>query len=165
MHLTGITFDSTMSIPQIVKKEEYLTRLVGALTKFTKDQSTTASPGDFDDGFDEGEFSLEVSEALPAETRALVYEIQIHLLCGMTHVTRVITARGLCDKALREYGEENFPLRWVRVVERYLYLGVVGGNDRAKFTEMGLSGISLLTSNKVPCFHLDLRLIEDVWEG
>jgi len=164
MHLTTITFDFTMSIPQIVKKEEYLARLIGALTKFTNDQST-ASPGDFDDEFDEGhEFALQLSEALSPEIRDLVYEIQVHLLCGMTHAGRIVTARGLCDQALREYGEE-FPLRRVRVMERYLYLALVAGDHPEKFVEMGLTAISLLTSKKVPFYTWIGGLMVDIWEG
>jgi hypothetical protein len=163
MHLTGITFDFTTSIPGIIHKEEYLARLIGALTKFTKTQAAT--PGDFDDDFDdENEFCVQLAESLPREVRGLVYEIQIHLLCGMTHAGRVETARGLCDKALREY--EEFGLRRIRVLERYLYLAVVGGEDTAKFVEMGLSAISQLTSTKVPALDLSfLFLIVDIHKG
>lgn len=147
MHLTGITFDFTASVPAIIRKEEYLARLIGALTKFTKTQGAT--PGDFDDDFDdENEFCVQLAESLSREVRGLVYEIQIHLLCGMTHAGRVETARGLCEKAFREYDE--FALRRIRVVERYLYLAVVAGEDPAKFVEMGLSATSQLTSTKVP---------------
>ena len=148
MHLTAITFDFTMSIPQIIKREEYLARLIGALTKFTKDHSM-ASPGDFDDGFDEArEFSLQLSETLSPEIRDLVYEVQIHLLCGMTHAGRIMTARGLCEQALQDYGDE-YPLRRVRVMERYLYLAVVAGDHPEKYIEMALTAVLPLTSKKV----------------
>jgi len=146
MHLAGITFDFTSSIPHIIHKEEYLARLIGALTKFTKTQAAT--PGDFDDDFeDENEFCVQLAESLPKEVRGLVYEIQIHLLCGMTHAGRFETAKGLCEKALREY--EEFGLRKIRVVERYLYLAVVGGEPPPRFVGMGMTVISQLTSTKV----------------
>jgi hypothetical protein len=130
-----------------MKKEEYLTRLVGVLTKFTRDQSDW-SPGEVNPILND-EFSIILSDTLPIEVKAAVYEIQVHVLLGMTHEGHYMTARNICRKALDIYTEANCPLRRVRVIERLLYLAVVTGDDIEDLLALGSDAISSLTSTKV----------------
>jgi hypothetical protein len=130
-----------------MKKEEYLTRLVGVLTKFTRDQSDL-SPGEITPLLND-EFSIVLSDTLPVEVKGVVYEIQVHVLLGMTHEGRYITARNICRKALDIYTEAGCPLRRVRVIERLLYLSVVTGDDTEDLLTLGAGAISSLTSTKV----------------
>jgi hypothetical protein len=139
-----------------MKKEEYLTRLVGVLTKFTRDQSDW-SPGEITPVLND-EFSIVLSDTLPVEVKAAVYEIQVHVLLGMTHEGRYTTARNIGRKALDVYTDANCPLRRVRVVERLLYLAVVTGDDTQDLLALGASAISSLTSTKVHRFMTSLTV-------
>lgn len=148
-----------MSLLQIMKKEEYLTRLIGVLTKFTKDQSGW-SPGD-DIPTINDDFSIVLNDTIPIEVKAIVYEIQIHILLGMTHRGQYATARRICRQILDMY-TDNYPLRRVRVIERLLYLSIVEGDDMGDLLTLGSSVIATLTSTKV--FSLCIELITGLWE-
>jgi hypothetical protein len=137
---------ATMSLQQVMKKEEYLRRLIGYLTRFTKEQSDW-SPGEgltMDD-----DFEITLSDMTSPETKALVYEIQVHILLGMTHKGRHATARKICHRALDIYTEMNCLLRRSRVTERLLYLSIVDGEDVKDILELGTDVINTLVSAKV----------------
>lgn len=141
-----ISFDMNMSLPQVMKKEEYSMRLVGVLTKFTKDQSGW-SPGDDGPSIND-DYSIVLNDTIPIEVRAMVYEIQVHVLLGMTHRGQYATARRICRQTLDMYTEE-YPIRRVRVVERLLYLAIVEGDELGDLLNLGSSAITVLTSTKV----------------
>jgi hypothetical protein len=148
-----------MSLVQIMKKEEYLTRLIGVLTKFTKDQSDW-SPGD-DIPTINDDFSIVLNDTVPLEVKAMVYEIQVHILLGMTHRGQYTTARRICHQILDIY-TDNYPLRRVRVIERLLYLAIVEGDDMGDLLTLGSSAIATLTSTKV--FSCCIELITGLWK-
>lgn len=137
---------ATMSLQQVMKKEEYLKRLIGCLTRFTKDQSDW-SPEE-QPTVDE-EFEITLHDTTSPETKALVYEIQVHILLGMTHKGRHATARKICHKALGIYTEMDCPLRWARVIERLLYLSIVDGEDVKDILDIGTRCIDTLVYAKV----------------
>jgi hypothetical protein len=83
------------------------------------------------------------------EVKALVYEIQVHVLVDMTHQGRYATARNIGRKALEIYTEANCPLRRVRVIERLLHLAVVEGEGVDDALSLGASAINTLASTKV----------------
>ena len=137
---------ATMSLQQVMKKEEYLKRLIGCLTRFTKDQSDW-SPEEQPD-VDE-EFEITLSDTASPETKALVYEVQVHILLGMSHKGTHATARKICHKALGIYTEMDCPLRRARVIERLLYLSIVDGEDVKDILDIGARTIDTLVSTKV----------------
>jgi len=135
-----------MSLGQLMKKEEYLTRLIGCLTRFTRDQSEW-SPGEapaLDD-----EFELTINDTTQPEVKAFVYEVQVHILLGMTHKGRDMSARKIAQKALDIYTETQCPLRRLRVIERLLYLAIMGGGDVEDLLALASEAISTLTATKV----------------
>ena len=142
-----------------MKEEEYLTRLVGALTKFTKDQSDW-SPGDVAPSIND-DYSIVLSEEHPIETKAAVYEIQVHVLLGMTHQGQYTNARSICHQALDMYTETNCPLRRIRVIERLLYIAVIEGEGIGDLQDLGSSAITTLTTTKVyfTMYATDERLL------
>ena len=145
-----------MSIGQVMRNEEYMTKLVAVLTRFTKDQGEM-SPGDKEMELDE-EFSIVLNDDVGVQVKALVYEIQVHVLMEMTHQGRYATAKKIGQKALEIYTEANCPLRRVRVIERLLYLAVVEGEDVDDSLSLGRCAINTLTSTKVYRF---MFLIDD----
>lgn len=146
-----------MSLTQIMRKEEYLTKLIGVLTKFTKDQSGL-SPGD-DEPVLSDDFSIVLNDTIPVETKATVYEIQVHTLLGMTCHGQYAAARKICQQVLEMYSQ--FPLRHVRVVERLLYLASVDGNEVENILRLGSDAIAMLTSTKVSPVYFPLTT--DFW--
>jgi hypothetical protein len=159
VHLTSVSLDMSMSLVQIMKKEEYLTRLIGVLTKFTKDQSDW-SPGD-DIPTINDDFSIVLNDTVPIEVKAMVYEIQVHILLGMTHRGQNATASRICRQILDMY-TDNYPLRRVRVIERLLYLAIVEGDEMGDLLTLGSSTIATLTSTKV--FSLCIGLTTGLWK-
>jgi hypothetical protein len=150
VHLDTISVETdatVLPLGQLMKKEEYLTRLIGVLTKFTRDQSDW-SPGELTPAPSD-EFSIVLNNNVSIEVKAVVYEIQVHVLLGMTHEGRYAIARNICGKALDIYAEANCTLRRARVLERLLYLAVVTGEDTEDLLALGSSAISSLTSTKV----------------
>jgi len=150
VHLTSVQIEKSaavMSLAQIMKKEEYLTRLVGSLTKFSRDPQDW-SPGDVPMELNE-EFSIVLNEELPAEVRAIVYEIQIDILLGTTIAGQHDIVVSLCHKALQFYEEHDYPLRRARVIERLLYLAVLSGDQCDNPLELGTAVVRILTSSKV----------------
>ena len=135
-----------LSLNQIMRKEEYLCKLIGVLTKFTKEQSDW-SPG-VDTPETSDEFSIILNDAIPLEVQALIYEIQAHVLLGMTHRGQLATAKKICQKALETYSESDHPLRRIRVVERLLYLAIIDGDTEAAI-HLGATVITFLASAKV----------------
>ena len=138
---------ATMSVGQTMRKEEYMKKLVAVLTRFTKDQGEM-SPGDKEMELDE-EFSIVLNDDVEVEVKALVYEIQVHVLLEMTHQGRYTTAKKVGQKALKIYSEANCPLRQARVIERLLYLAVVEGEDIDDSFTLGDNAIHTLTLTKV----------------
>jgi len=138
---------ATMSVGQTMRKEEYMKKLVAVLTRFTKDQGEM-SPGDKEMELDE-EFSIVLNDDVEVEVKALVYEIQVHVLLEMTHQGRYTTAKKVGQKALKIYSEANCPLRQARVIERLLYLAVVEGEDMDDSLTLGDNAIHTLTLTKV----------------
>ena len=136
-----------MGVTEVMRREEYLTRLVGVLTRFTKDQGEM-SPGDEGVEVDD-EFSIVLNNEVGVGVKALVFEIQVHILGDMTHQGRHATAKKIGRKGLEIYTETNCLLRRVRVIERLLYLAVVEGEDVDDALSLGASAISTLTSTKV----------------
>src|SRR5271170_1800105 len=129
-----------MGVAQVMRKEEYLTKLVAVLTRFTKDQCEM-SPGDNGTSLDE-EFSIVLNDEVGVEAKALVYEVQVRVLVDMTHQGRYATAKKIGRKALEIYTETNCPLRRVRVIERLLYLAVVEGEDVDDSLSLGTTAIN-----------------------
>ena len=136
-----------MSLAQVMRKEEYLTRLTGVLTKFTKDQSGW-SPGD-DFPSVHNDYSIVLNDTVPIEVKAMIHEIQIHVLLGMTHQGQYSTARKICREALDLYTENDYPIRRVRVIERLLYIAIVEGDEIGDLLNLGSSAITTLTAAKV----------------
>jgi len=136
-----------MGVAEVMRREEYLTKLVAVLTRFTKDQGEM-SPGDNEMELDE-EFSIILNDDVAVEVKALMYEIQVHVLVDMTHQGRYATARNIGRKALEIYTEANCPLRRVRVIERLLHLAVVEGEGVDDALSLGASAINTLASTKV----------------
>lgn len=148
IYLTSISVDfGTMTLSQVMRKEEYLTRLTGVLTKFTKDQSGW-SPGD-DFPCINDDYSIILNDTVPIEVKAVVYEIQLHVLLGMTHQGEYTTARRICGEILDLYPETHFPIRRVRVIERLLYIAIVEGDRVGDLMNLGASAITALASTKV----------------
>ena len=143
-----------MSVGQVMRKEEYMTKLVAVLTRFTKEQGEM-SPGEKEMCLDE-EFSIVLNNDVDMEVKALVFEMQVHVLLEMTHPGRYVTTKKLARRALDIYAEENCPLRRVRVIERLLYLAVVEGEDIDDALTLGASAINTLTSTKVSSLHPEL---------
>lgn len=141
-----------MSLGRLMKKEEYLTRLIGCVTKFTR-ESSDWSPGEVPAM--EDEFEITLSDTTPLEVKAFVYEVQVQILLGMTYKGREACARKIAQKALQIYKETNCPLRGVRIVERLLYLSVLDGEDVQDILNLGSGAIANLTSTKV---YLDWKL-------
>jgi hypothetical protein len=136
-----------MSLAQVMRKEEYLTRLTSVLTKFTKDQSGW-SPGDEFLSISD-DYSIVLNDTVPIEVKAVIYEIQVHVLLGMTHQGQCTTARRICREVLDLYSDTHFPIRRVRVIERLLYIAVVEGDEVGDLPNLGASAITSLTSTKV----------------
>ena len=136
-----------MSLAQVMRKEEYLTRLTGVLTKFTKDQSGW-SPGDEFPSISD-DYSIVLNDTVPIEVKAVIYEIQVHVLLGMTHQGQYTTARRICREVLDLYPDTYFPIRRVRVIERLLYIAIVEGDEVGDLLNLGVSAITTLTSTKV----------------
>jgi tetratricopeptide (TPR) repeat protein len=150
VHLTSLDIakdSAVMSLSQIAKKEEYLTRLVGALTKFSRDQGDW-SPGDISTEINE-DFSIVLNDDLPPEVRAIAYEMQVNILLGMNFPGQYGVARSLCLKAMDIYQETDYPIRRARVTERLLYLAVLSGNDSDNLLEFGTVIVRSLTTVKV----------------
>jgi hypothetical protein len=149
IHVTTLSLESdvgTLPLTQIIKKEEYLCRLIGVLTKFTKDQSDW-SPGLEVESLDD-EFSIVLNDEIPVEVKGIVYEIQVNILLGMTHQGQYATARKICQRVLEMYNESHCPLRRIRVIERFLYIAIVEG-DHDNILELGSDAITTLASTKV----------------
>jgi hypothetical protein len=142
-----------------MKKEEYLTRLIGVLTKFTKDQSGL-SPGDVGPSISD-EFSIVLNDTISDEVKGIVYEIQVHILVGMTHRGQYAMGRKICRQLLDIYSD-SYPLRRVRVIERLLYLEIIEGSELGDLLDLGGSAIIALTTTKV--FLYWFRLTKDIWE-
>jgi hypothetical protein len=160
VHLASLSLAedaSMMSLAKIMRKEEYLTKLIGVLTKFTKDQSDL-SPGD-DEPLLGDEFSIVLNDTVAVEIKAIVYEAQVHILLGMTYHGQYEAARKICHQILDMYAQ--CPLRRVRVVERLLYLAIVEGNEVEDILALGSDAITTLTSTKV--FLIYSRLTLDIW--
>jgi len=136
-----------MGVAEVMRREEYLAKLVAVLTRFTKDQGEM-SPGDKEVELDE-EFSIVLNDDVAVEVKALVYEIQVHVLVDMTHQGRYATAKNIGRKALEIYTEANCPLRQVRIIERLLHLAVVEGEGVDDALNLGASAINTLASTKV----------------
>ena len=136
-----------LSLAQVMKKEEYLTRLVGSLTRFTINQSVS-SPGRDEPRVDD-EYSIILNESLPIEVKALVSEIQILVLSSMTHQGQYEMARKICHQVLEMYTENNCPLRRMRVIERLLYLAVIDSDKGEGVLDLGRDAITILVSTKV----------------
>jgi tetratricopeptide (TPR) repeat protein len=117
-----------MSLGQLMKKDEYLTRLIGCL---------------------DDEFELTINDTTPPEVKAFVYEVQVHILLGMTHKGRDMSARNIAQKALDIYTQTQCPLRRLRVIERLLYLAIMGGGDVEDLLALASEAISTLTAAKV----------------
>jgi len=150
VHLTStevVRDAAVMSLAQIMRKQEYLMRLVGALTRFSKDQQDW-SPGEVPMEVDD-EFSIVLNEDLPVEVRAIVYELQIDILLGLTIPGQYVLAQTLCHKAMTIYEEGNFPLRRARVIERLLFLAVVSGDITGDHLDLGATIVRALTTTKV----------------
>ena len=148
IYLTSVSVDSgTMTLPQVMRKEEYLTRLTGVLTKFTKDQSGWSPGDDFPSVNDD--YSIVLNDTVPIEVKAVVYEIQINVLLGMTHQGQYTTARRICREILELYPDTHFPIRRVRVIERLLYIAIIEGDEVGDLLNLGASAITALTSTKV----------------
>jgi hypothetical protein len=130
-----------------MQREEYLCRLTGTLTKFTQDQGELSPGVETAPGINT-EFSIVLGDSVALEAKALVYEIQIHILLGMTHEGRCAVAKKICQRTLDLYSEVEYPLRRVRVIERLLYLAVVEG-DPMEVMDLGASAVTLLASGKV----------------
>ena len=137
---------AVISFGQLMKKEEYLTRMIGCLTKFTRDMSDW-SPGE-EPAMDD-EFEITLSDTTPLEVKAFVYEIQVQILLGMTHKGRDVSARKIAQKALDIYNETNCPVRGLRVIERLLYLAITDGEDVHDVLALGSGAITTVTSVKV----------------
>ena len=151
LEVLDVSEDTTsMSVCQIMKKEVYLTRLIGVLTCFTKHVETEWSPGDEAArvGVDD-HFSITLNENVPLEVQAMVYEIHIHILLGMTHPGRYVVARRICAQAFLLYLECECSLRCVRIIERLLYITVVDGGDIDSVLKYGEKAIDWLTSKQV----------------
>ena len=82
------------------------------------------------------------------DVKALVHEIQVHVLVGMTHQGQYATARRICHKILEMYSDE-YPIRRVRVIERLMYITVVDGNAASETLKLGSEAITKLTTTKV----------------
>ena len=148
VHLTSISVDSgTMTLAQVMRKEEYLTRLTSVLTKFTKDQFESSPGGDFPSVSDD--YSIVLNDTVPIEVKAVIYEIQVHVLLGMTHQGQYTTARRICREVLDLYPDTDFPIRRVRVVERLLYIAIVEGHEVGDLLDLGASAITTLATTKV----------------
>lgn len=150
VHLSTLSLENdaaTLSLAQVMKKEEYLTRLVGSLTRFTIDQLVW-SPG-MDAPRVDDEYSIILNESLPVVVKALVSEIQILVFSSMTHQGQHEMARKICHQVLEIYTENDFPLRRIRVIERLLYLAVVDGNKGGGVLDLGGNVITILASTKV----------------
>jgi len=130
-----------------MRKEEYLTRLIGSLTRFSRDQRD-CSPGDVPHAESE-DFSIMLNDSLPVQTKAIIYEIQVDILLGLAHTGQNLLIENLCHKAMDIYGDAQCPLRRVRVAERLLYLAVVEGNISSHSIDLGSSAIRNLTAMKV----------------
>jgi hypothetical protein len=128
------------SLGEIMGKHEYMAKLIGMLTKFTKDRSDW-SPGD-PISLD-SDFSIILNDAIPVEVKAIVYEIQISILLGMSH-QRIDVVKGLCEKALAIYEENVFPIRRVRVIERMLYTFMIQGDSFPNALEIGNNALQIL---------------------
>lgn len=153
VHVTSIPLGdeaASLTLGELMKREEYLSRLIGALTRLHRDcYASTWSPGDVIPGEIGDEYSIVLSETLPVEVRAVVYEIQIHTLLGLTAGGHYASARSLCQKAMDAYVDANCPLRHARVVERLLYLGIVEAENASELLTLGAGAVSALISNKV----------------
>ena len=146
VHLSTISFDCTMCLERVIKGEEYLTRLIGVLTKFTKDPNGW-SPGDEEPNISD-DFSIVLNDTISDEVKAIVYEIQVHVLLGMTHRGQYAMGRKICRQLLDIYSE-NYPLRRARVIERMLYLAIIEGSEVGDPLNLGGSAIASLTTTKV----------------
>lgn len=137
----------TLNLMGIINKEEYLSRLVGALTRLHRDCSQSLwSPGDIDCPSDD-EFSIVLNETFPVEVKAVVYEIQVHTLLNLGQRGHYSTARSLCYKAMEAY--VDCPLRRARVIERLLYLAILDGESTSELIALGEGVVNLLTCSKV----------------
>ena len=140
-----------------------MTRLVGVLTRFTRDESGW-SPG-MEESLNDDEYSIVLNETLSVETKSLVSEVQVHILLRMTHQGQYTTARKLCRQTLETYTGLNCPLRRIRVVERLLYLAVINGDTRDDILDLGRGAITILTSPKVHTHSMNLTQGFDKDEG
>jgi hypothetical protein len=162
VHLSSLSLDDAgMSLAQVMRKEEYLTRLVGVLTKFTKVQSGW-SPGDETPSMND-EFSIVLNDTFPVEVKAIVYEIQVHTLLGMTHHGQYATARRICRQSLDLYDGNQYPIRRVRVIERLLYLAIVEGEESEDLLDLGSTAVTTLTTTKVRFTNAILTI--GIWQG
>ena len=150
VHITTIDLSeeaAVLSLGELMKKEEYLSRLIGVLTRLHRDcHPSNWSPGDIVET--DYEFSIILDEKLPIEVTAVVYEIQIHTVLNLSRGQHA-TARSLCHKAMEAYSETNCVLRQARVIERLLYLAVLDGDNAEDLLTLGLGTVSILTSTKV----------------
>jgi len=158
VHLSVLELTADMaclSVPQIMRKEEYLTRLIGILTRFAKQAESESewSPGDDGVPIPNPEFSIILEDHVPLEIKAMVYEIQIHILLGMTHPSRYAAAAKLCRHALLMYDDLDCTLRCVRIIERLLYISVVEG-DLNQSLHLADTAIEKLTGKNVTLVYL-----------
>jgi hypothetical protein len=130
-----------------MRKEVYLTKLIGSLTKFSRDQRDW-SPGDIPYA-ESDDFSIMLNDSLTPQMKAIIYEIQVEILLGMTYKGRTAPIKNLCQKAMEIYEDNHCPLRRIRVAERLLYLAVLEGDISPEPIDIGAQAIRNLTAMKV----------------